>query len=85
MILWCIGGDDAAEEAQDDVIERSVPGAAGLDHQYEPRAGSTRRQRGFGLDRGEIAPLYSEDGRPGIETHFEIGLLAAQARLRAVR
>jgi Transposase domain (DUF772) len=32
MILWCIGEDDAAEEAQDDGIERSVPGAAGPDH-----------------------------------------------------
>jgi len=24
---------------------------------------------------GEIAPLYSENGRPGIETRFAIGLL----------
>lgn len=25
MIQWCVGGDDAAKEAQDDGIERSVP------------------------------------------------------------
>src|SRR5450432_4642201 len=51
MILWCIGGDDAAEEAQDDGIERSVPGAAGPDHQPEARAGSACRQDRLGLDR----------------------------------
>ena len=28
-----IGGHDATEEAQDDNLERSVPGAAGSDHQ----------------------------------------------------
>ena len=36
------------------------------------------------IDR-EIAPLYSDKGRPGIETRFVIGLLAAQAHLRLVR
>jgi hypothetical protein len=75
VILWCIGGDDAAEEAQDDGIERSVPGAAGPDHQHEARAGSAGRQDRLGLDQREIAPLYSENGRPGIETRFVIGLL----------
>ena len=34
---------------------------------------------------GEIAPLYSEKGRPGIETRFAIGLLFAQAHVRSVR
>jgi IS5 family transposase len=34
---------------------------------------------------GEIALLYSEKGRPGIETRFVIGLFAAQAHLRPVR
>jgi IS5 family transposase len=29
----------------------------------------------LGLDRREIAPLYSENGRPGIETRFMMGLL----------
>jgi IS5 family transposase len=33
---------------------------------------------------GEIAPLYSDKGRPGIETRFVIGLLL-QAHLRAIR
>ena len=34
---------------------------------------------------GEIAPLYSDKGRPGIETRFVIGLLLAEAHLRAIR
>jgi IS5 family transposase len=34
---------------------------------------------------GEIAPLYSDKGRPGIETRFVIGGVAAQAHLRVVR
>jgi IS5 family transposase len=33
---------------------------------------------------GEIAPLYSDKGRPGIETRFVIGLLL-QTHLRAIR
>ena len=33
---------DAAEEARDDRIERSVPCAAGSDHQHETRAGAAR-------------------------------------------
>ena len=73
MILWCIGGDDAAEEAQADGIERSVPGAAGPDHQ--PEARSACRQIDWDWIDGEIAPLYSQNGRPGIETRFMIGLL----------
>ncbi len=36
------------------------------------------------IDR-EIAPLYSDKGRPGIETRFAIGAFAAQAHLRTVR
>ncbi|MBB4428275.1 IS5 family transposase [Bradyrhizobium sp. CIR48] len=75
MILCCIGRDDAAEEAQDDGIERSVPGKAGPDNQHESRAGSARWQGQLGLDRRRDAPLYSENGRPGIETRFVIGLL----------
>ena len=34
---------------------------------------------------GEIAPLYSDKGRPGIETRFVIGLLLLKHILRAVR
>ena len=33
---------------------------------------------------GEIAPLYSDGGRPGIATQFVIGLFFAQAYLRTV-
>ena len=32
----------------------------------------------------EIAPLYADTGRPGIETRFVIGLLLAEAHFRAV-
>ena len=34
---------------------------------------------------GEIAPLYSDKDRPGIETRFVIGLLLLKQYLRAVR
>ena len=34
---------------------------------------------------GEIAPLYSDKGRPGIESRFVIGLLASQAHLPGTR
>ena len=34
---------------------------------------------------GEIAPLYSDKGRPGIETPLRDRAAAAQAHLRAVR
>ncbi|MGY4456569.1 hypothetical protein ACVWYI_000529 [Bradyrhizobium sp. LB13.1] len=75
MILWCIGGADATEEAQDDGIERSVPGAAGqiinMKHELVQLAGKID----WDWIDGEVAPLYSENGRPGIETRFMIGLL----------
>jgi IS5 family transposase len=43
--------------------------ARGSDHQHEARAGAARRQDrlGYFID-GEIAPLYSDSGRPGIAT-----------------
>ena len=75
MIPCRIGGGYATEEAQSDRIGRSVPGQAGPDHQYEARAGSARRQGRMGLDRRRVAPLCSENGRPGIATRFMIGLL----------
>ncbi len=75
MILWCIGGDDAAEEAQDDGIERSVPARLdqiiNLKHELVLLAGKID----WDWIDGQIAPLYSENGRPGIETRFMIGLL----------
>ena len=75
MILWCIGGDDATEEAQDDWIERSVPGAAGPDHQQKHELVLLAGKIDWDWIDGEIAPLYSENGRRGIETRFMIGLL----------
>lgn len=63
------------QEAQDDGIERSVPGQAGqiinLKHELVLLAGKID----WDWIDGEIAPLYSENGRPGIETRFMIGLL----------
>ncbi len=77
MILWCIGGDDAAEEAQDDGIERSVP--ARLDQIINMKhelVGLAGRIDWDWID-GEIALLYSENGRLGIATRFMIGLLSS--------
>src|SRR6476660_6692203 len=70
MILWCIGGDDAAEEAQDDWIERSVPGAAGPDDQHEARAGSACRQNRLGLDRRRYRTALQRERPAG-----QVGLL----------
>src|SRR3954468_466611 len=75
MILWCIGGADATEEAQDDGIERSVPGAAGPDHQHEARAGSARRQDRLGLDRRRGRAALQREWPARDETRFMIGLL----------
>jgi hypothetical protein len=44
-------------------------------HQHEARDGAARRQARLTWIDGEIAPLYSGQGRPGIETRFVIGLL----------
>ena len=70
-----IGGNDATKEARDDGIGGFVPGAAGPDHQYEARAGAAAGRIDWEFIDGEIAPLYSDQGRPGIETRFVIGLL----------
>src|SRR5258707_12991419 len=84
MILWCIGGDDAAEEAQDDGIERSVPGAVGPDHQPEARAGSACRQDRLGLDgrRDRTALQRERPARARYPVHDRA--VVAQAHLRAV-
>ena len=65
---------DAAEEAPDNKIGRSVPGTARPDHQPPARPQLAGAIDWDWID-GEIAPLYSEKGRPGIETRFAIGLL----------
>ena len=44
-------------------------------YQHEARAGAARRPDRWGWIDGEIAPLYSDKGRPGIESRFVIGLL----------
>ena len=75
MILWLHRRGDAAEEARDDGIERSVPSAARADHQYEARTVLLAGKIEWDWVDSEIAPLYSEHGRPGIATRFMIGLL----------
>ena len=74
MILWCIGGDDAAEKAQDDGIERSVPGAVKdqiINLKHELVLLASRESIGTG-STARSPPPYSENGRPGIETRFMI-------------
>src|SRR5215203_5407818 len=85
MILWCIGGSDAAEEAQDDGIERSVPGAAGPDHQPEARAGSACRQDRLGLDRRRDRTALQRERAAWDRDPFHDRAVAAQAHIRAVR
>src|SRR5437773_11865233 len=85
MILWCIGGDDATEEAQDDWIERSVPGAAGPDHQPEARAGSACGQDRLGLDRRRDRAALQRERPAGDRDPLHDRAVVAQAHIRAVR
>src|SRR5437868_10147982 len=86
MILWCIGGDDdAAEEAQDDGIERSVPGAVGPDHQHEARAGCACRQDRLGLDRRRDRAALQRERPARDRDPLHDRAVVAQAHLRAVR
>lgn len=74
MILWCIGGDDAARRSTrrwDRTICSGLDQIINLKHELVLLAGKVDRNW---ID-GEIAPLYSENGRPGVETRFMIGLL----------
>ena len=67
------GASNAAEEACDDGCGRSVLGAARPDHQYEARAAQLADKLDWEWLDGEIAPLYSDKGRPGIASRFLIG------------
>ena len=62
---------DAAEEAFPD------GGRARLDQIIDMKRGLVQLPERLDLEwlDGEIAPLYSEQGRPGIESRFVIGLL----------
>jgi hypothetical protein len=66
---------DAIEEARGDGGRRSVPGQARPDHQHEARAGADWRKIDWAWIDGQIAPLYSDKARPGIESRFVVGLL----------
>jgi len=67
--------NDAAEEARDDEIRRAVPSAAGPDHQLKHELAQLAGQIDWDFIDGEVAPLCSYKGRPGIPTRFAIGLL----------
>ena len=79
--------DDAADAAQDDGIEQDLSFRARRDeiinqkHELVLLAGKIDRDW---ID-GEIAPLYSENGRPGIDTRFMIGLLLLKHVYRECR
>jgi hypothetical protein len=78
MILCGIGGDDAAEEARDDRVERSDPGELdqiiNMKHELVQLAGKIDWDW---LD-SEIAPLYCDKGRPGIRDAYRARAAAAQ-------
>ena len=74
MIRCRIGGDDATEEAEGeegDLFRARLDQIINMKHELV--------QLAFKIDwdwiDGEIAPLYSDKGRPGIETRFVVGLL----------
>jgi hypothetical protein len=67
--------NDAIEEARDDEIRRSVPSAAGQIINLNRELAQLAGKIGWDFIDGEIAPLYSDKGRPGIPTQFAIGLL----------
>jgi len=54
---------------------RSVSRQARSDHQSEARAVQLRAKIDWDWIDREIAPLYSQKSRPGIESRFVIGLL----------
>ena len=68
MILWCIGRERCG---------RRSTFRARLDQIIDPKHELVLLAGRIDWDwiDGEIAPLYSENGRPGIEARFMIGLL----------
>ena len=68
---------DAAEEAGNDLGGRAILFRARLDQIINMRHELVQLSEKLDWEwlDGEIAPLYSEQGRPGIESRFVIGLL----------
>jgi hypothetical protein len=77
--------NDATEEARDDEIRRSVPSPAGPDINLKHELAQLVGQIDWDFIDGEIAPLYSDKGRPGDPDAVCDRAVAAQAHLRAVR
>ena len=70
-----IGGGDATKKhkttGSDDLFRARLDQIINMKHELVQLAGKVD----WDWIDGEIAPLYSENGRPGIETRFMIGLL----------
>lgn len=82
MILWCIGGDDAPKKhkttGSNDLFRARLDQIINLKHELFLLTGKID---GDWID-GDIASLYSVNGRPGIETRFAV---VAQGYLLAIR
>jgi transposase-like protein DUF772 len=63
------------QAARDVEVGRSVPGQARSDHQPQARAVRLAAEIDWSWIDREIAPLYSEQGRPAVPTRFMTGLL----------
>jgi hypothetical protein len=79
-LLIASGKNDAIEEA-DDEIRRSVPSAAGPDHNLKHELAQLAGQIDCDCIDSEIVPLDSDKGRLGIPTRFAIGLLLLKLRV----
>src|SRR5271154_181842 len=77
--------NDATEEARDDEIRRSVPSAAGPDHQPQARTGAARWPDRLGLYRRRDRTALQRQGPAGDSDAVRDRAVAAQAHLRDVR
>ncbi|KRQ16584.1 hypothetical protein AOQ71_04850 [Bradyrhizobium manausense] len=76
MILWRIGGRTMRPKkhkptGSNDLFRARLDQIINMKHELVQLAGKVD----WDWIDGEIAPLYSENGRPGIATRFVIGLL----------
>src|SRR5271168_5415031 len=77
--------NDATKAARDDEIRRSVPSAAGPDHQPQARTGAARRPDRLELDRRRDRPALQREGAARDPDAVCNRAVIAQAHLRAVR
>jgi hypothetical protein len=74
--------ENDATEARDDKIRRSVPSAAGSDHQPQARTGAACGRIDWDFIDGEIAPLYSDKDPARDPDTVRDRAVAAQTHLR---